>query len=167
VQYPHDGGVSAIRFYFGNRRHALARTAADAITVGFCDAGDLVCQCGAPPDSWSAHVTERWATLICSCNGSSLPLYIGPPPRMSVADASSVGCPTCAESRHAVAIAIGYAAPVPALGSLDAERAQEIVVALRCAGCRAEHIGWRLLLPEPYPVNSDDDWLAAIQGRFR
>jgi hypothetical protein len=46
VQYPHDGGVSSIRFYLGDVNE-LADVAAESIDVGPCDAGELVCQCGA------------------------------------------------------------------------------------------------------------------------
>jgi hypothetical protein len=163
VQYPHDGGVSAIRFYLADANH-LASVAAAAIDVGAYEAGELVCQCGLR-DAWSLARTDRCSLLVCSCNGSSLPLYIGPPP--NVAGLTSIACASCGEGRGAAAIAIGYRGAVPPLGSLDAERAQQIAVAMRCSRCKTEWLAWQLRLAEPYPVRGDEDWLRAIQGRFR
>ena len=164
MRYPTDGGVSAIRFYLG-ARSPLARAAAAVIAVPHCDAGDLVCICSVV-GMWGFSTGKRSATLGCACNGSSLPLYIGPPPGPDT-DERAVRCPACAEPFHSAAVAVGYPRPVPPRGTLEAEQAQEIAVALRCTKCRHEHIGWHLALPAPYPARADEEWLRAIQGRFR
>jgi len=167
VQYPQDGGVSAVRFQLRDRGHPLARAAADAITVRYHDTGYIICQCRFD-GFWSLGFTERWAVLTCCCNGSSLPLYIGPPPAIDADGdrATSTPCP-CGSRFHGAAIAIGYPRPTPPLGGIEAERAQEIAVALHCTQCHTEYIGWHLRLPEPRPVSADDPWLRNIQGRFR
>lgn len=186
MQYPQDCGVSAIRFHLREPDHPLARTAAAALSVPHSDAGYLVCQCGGP-DWWRLHTSSQHAVLFCGCNGSSLPLYIGPPPRRPAGSyditAESVArCANHPQSFAAAAIAVGYADPVPALGTLDAERAQELVVALACRldtpamddsdfGQRAlspvadlthSFIAWALRLPAPYPITGGETWLAAI-----
>jgi hypothetical protein len=164
VQYPRDCGVSAIRFELGDPTHPLARAAADAITVLHHDTGQLICHCRFD-GFWSLCVTKRWAVLVCTCNGSSLPLYIGPPPDVNDPRARAVRC-ACGESRHSAGVAIGYPTPAPPLGSIEAERAQEIAVALRCTPCGNVYLGWHLRLPKPYPVKPGDPWLRAIQGRL-
>jgi hypothetical protein len=159
MQYPQDCGVSAIRFALREPDHPLARTAAAALSVPHHDAGILICQCGAP-DWWRLSARKTHAVLSCGCNGSSLPLYIGPPPseRADVA----MKCPRHPDSFAAAAVAVGYASPVPELGTLDAERAREIVVALACRTTDDSYIAWALRLAAPYPITGDEPWLDAI-----
>jgi len=170
VKYPQDGGVSAIRFYLSDPDDPLAHAAASALTVAHHDAGRLICQCRFD-GFWSPIATTTWALLCCRCNGSSLPLYIGPPPGVELSralgldGASGIRC-SCGNSHYSAAVAIGYPILTPPLGSLDAERAQEIALALHCTSCGNEYIGWTLRLPAPYPVNAGDPWLRSIQGRF-
>jgi hypothetical protein len=119
--------------------------------------------------------------LVCGCNGSSLPLYIGPPPPEATPHVAA-SCTQHPDHYAAAAIAIGYADRVPQLGTIDAERAQEIIVALACRvenadaeppfGSRASipvanyshaFIGWELRLPAPYAIVGDEPYLDAIQ----
>jgi hypothetical protein len=63
----------------------------------------------------------------------------------------------------AIAVAVGYDATFPPLGSLDVERAREVAVRGQCQTCgRVERL-WSLKLPRPFPISGDEPWLAGIQ----
>ncbi len=172
MNYPQDGGVSALRFYLGSARHPLARFAAAQLRAPFHHSGRLVCQCE-EEGAWGLYHNGPWALLSCSCNGSELPVYIGaPPPTAPTARALSVPapagpylkCPGCGEGGHfQAAVAVGYPARVPPIGTVAAEEAQEIVIALRCTRCAAEaRVGWALRLEQPPTLRGDEVWLGQI-----
>lgn len=64
-----------------------------------------------------------------------------------------------------IAIGIGYAGPVPALGTVDVERAQELVVVRQCDTCQVVFTAWELRLPEPYPIAGNEPWVRRAIGR--
>ena len=86
---------------------------------------------------------------------------------MDLAETTIIRCEACSGLDHAIAIAVGYPGAAPDLGGIDAERAQEIVVAMQCSTCAHSQLGWQLRLREPYALRGDEEWLRAIQGRFR
>jgi hypothetical protein len=166
MDYPKDGGVSAIRFYLRSPSAAIAKVAVAALGVAHHDAGELCCQC-TMTGFWQLTFTQSSAVLSCGCNGSTLPLYIGPPSARRWTDPKTAACRSCDGKLHYAAVAVGYPGPVPPLGGIEAERAQELAVALRCRACHHVFVAWQLALPAPYPAHPDEEWLQAIQGRFR
>jgi hypothetical protein len=125
-------------------------------------------------DHWFVRIPKsgEWSYLICGCNGSKLPVYVGPPPDVARTEEwLTVLCPQCGTSSYdtsgssfAVVIGIGYEVVVPNLGEIEVEMAKEVVVACECNNCSAIHISWDVHLPSPFEIIGTEPWLAAIQG---
>ena len=173
MQFPQDGGLSCVRYYLATRNDGLEEFALATMESAGRHVGRLICQCGAE-DYWALHrFADRPLVLLeCACNGSALPVYIGEPPfegwtvdpypnyTGSVVD----NCDCGADGRYRLAIGIGYPGDVPKLGTLDVERAQEVLIAAQCGGCDNTKIAWHLRMPEPPMIVGDEPWIRIIQG---
>lgn len=168
MDYVKDGGLSLVRYLMERRNDALEDRVLAAMTSTGKAVGHLTtCQCGAK-DHWTITASTNPAAVLvsCGCNGSSFPVQIGRPVGMGVfyrRSLSDLGCPDH-KCRHAVVFGIGYPDRVPELGTLDVERAQELLIAMRCIDCSNEGIWWSQRLPAPPPIEPWEGWLRDIQG---
>jgi hypothetical protein len=174
MQFPQDGGLSCVRYYLDKRDPELEAEAFSLMVSRARHVGSMICQCKA--DRWwhvCPHPNQQFAVLACGCNGSSIPVYIGEPPfgplsghwafeELPAAEIQPCACGGMFGDR--LAIGIGYPESVPPLGSLDVERAQEVVIVGRCTKCGGTFLRWNLQLPEPPTINGDEPWIKVIQG---
>ena len=173
MQFIQDGGLSCVRYYLAVHSAALEAHARGVIQSVGRLVGRLVCQCGAE-NRWSVWIYSdaSLAVAACGCNGSSLPVYIGEPPKPelkagrepSLASSNVVRCDCGAERDFRLAIAIGYPGDVPALGTVSAECAQEVAIAGHCGRCQKVTTLWRLTRTQPPIVRGDETWIKRIQG---
>jgi hypothetical protein len=168
MEFPQDGGLSCVRSFLLPARDDSLETLACAALTGARSrvAGRLLCQCGGV-DLWGVRSSPEVLRACCGCNGSTLPVYLGAPPSPR-GDLADWRCPACTQQPMAVTIAVGYPQEsLPALGTLDAERAVGVAVALRCVSCGHEALGWSRILHEPPAIRGDEPWLDRIQGLRR
>jgi hypothetical protein len=152
-----------VRHYLFEEGHEVETLAKAALQSPGKVVGQLTCICKAT-DSWALAVgaDQGWGLAICGCNGSTLPLYIGAP---RSGPASARPCRSnCRTSLGRMGIGIGYPGAVPAVGTVDAERAVEIVVISHCKTCGKSWTAWTLRLPEPPLIQGNESWLRRIQG---
>jgi len=174
MQFPQDAGLSCVRYYLDTRDSELEATARSQMISRGCCVGTMVCQCKAE-SSWQIvhHLDLSAVELFCGCNGSSIPVYIGKPPSLRLPQSETAdvlppgvtrSCPCGKGYCHRLAIGIGYPDKVPALGTLDVERALEIVIARSCKHCSSVVIEWHHQLLEPPAIQGDEPWIRIIQG---
>jgi hypothetical protein len=174
MQFPQDAGLSCIRYYLTNRDELLEEAARSELQSPARCVGTMVCQCGAD-SAWGVlrPVDPRFVVLECGCNGSSIPVYIGQPPFGPLSDrfatdelppCTADACACGERFKNRLAIGIGYAKTVPPLGTLDVERAQEVVVLSRCLACGRVGVRWRRQLARPPLIVGDEPWIRIIQG---
>ncbi len=166
MQFPQDGGVSCLRYHLSARNDGLEAFARELVSSDGICAGHLVCQCGAD-DCWfySVAADGTFAVAYCGCNGSSLPIYIGPPPNQArLKGGQSSRCRAGHDIYGPLVVAIGYAGSVPRLGTLDVERAAEVAVVLECRACAGTRVAWSWRPSPPIVIRGDEPWLDSIQG---
>ncbi len=164
MDFPQDGGLSSVRYFLEDDGSVLVQEARRQVASPTTVAGRLRCQCGAAELCWAIRSHESWTRLDCTCNGSSLPVYVGPPPGGRATPGAEVRCPRCSKSAFSVAVSVGYGdAPLPQLGTMEAECAKEVVVFCLC-GCGERFTGWSLRLPSPFKARGDEPWLKRVQG---
>jgi hypothetical protein len=173
MQFPQDGGLSCVRYYLAERNDALEDFARSRLTAAGRHVGGLICQCGADK-SWQVlgYAGKPFVVLNCGCNGSSLPIYLGEPP-FDIAsfysgppseNAYTRVCGCGSDHANRIAIGIGYPGDVPQLGTLDVERAQEVVVAAECQSCKTIGSRWNRWLSRLPKIEGDEPWIRVIQG---
>jgi hypothetical protein len=158
-----DGGLNCVRHYLFEEAHEIEELATGALQSPGKVVGQLTCVCKAK-DSWGLGVSsdQSWAMAWCGCNGSSLPLYIGAPKK---GVPSRGACPSgCELPFGRIGVGIGYPKAVPPNGTVDAERATEIVVISNCKSCGKTWNAWTLKLSNPPAITGDEPWLRRIQG---
>jgi len=174
MQFPQDGGLSCVRYYLASRDDALNQFAHAQMQSAGVHVGRLICQCSAD-NYWDAYefLDGPLVILSCGCNGSSLPVYIGKPPfengrtvepEPSYAEPRAKQCRCGKEWCNSISIGIGYPGPVPPLGTVDVERAQEVLIAAECKECGNTEVKWHLRLPAPPMIVGDEPWIRSIQG---
>lgn len=164
MDFPKDAGLSCVRYFLEPFDPELEQYAGALLTTPSKVVGSLLCQCGSRTPLWGVypHQNGMSAMASCHCNGSSLPIYIGAPPVLTFL--ALTPCPNGHAQGNPVAVAIGYPGEVPMLGTLDAERAQEFVIASRCVECRALFVSFQRALAAPPVITGEELWLARIQG---
>jgi hypothetical protein len=164
MQFPQDAGLSCVRYYLVPRDPELEALAKNALAAPGKHVGSLICQCG-EVNQWKVSLSEDGARamLFCSCNGSSLPIYIGSPTQKHMEAKVVVSSHRCLLPLKVV-IAIGYPKEVPPLGSIAVEVAQELVMAAFCSLCKQSFIRWHLTLAAPPVFQGNEPWLTKIQG---
>lgn len=163
--FPDDGGLSCVRYYLAHRGDALEHRVEDLLRTNGRLVGRLVCQCGAE-NQWGVWPHRLWACASCACNGSSLPIYIGAPPRPEGPDTLRPVTPSCGHMDGGrVVVGIGYQGQVPPLDrTVEVERAQEVLVGCECVWCGQFWVAWELHLDCPPEIRGDEPWLQRIQG---
>lgn len=167
MDFPRDAGISCVRHYLEPEVDKAVAAATEEIDPAYGrDAGRLRCICGGN-DAWFARTfTSKCVILTCGCNGSSLAVYLGQPPNISMREALAVSC----SSQHrsfTVGVAVGYQGQVPPVGSIDSERAIQVAVHGRCRDCDETVRLWSLRLLAPCPIVGDEPWLKSIHGLRR
>jgi hypothetical protein len=170
MDFPKDGGLSCVRHFLEARDPILEEYALAPPFPRFSSpgrlSGSLVCQCNAW-NSWRTRLPldASFAVVICGCNGSSLPIYIGAPPTLQAGQRLGTNyCPNQHETDGAMAVGIGYPGAVPELGTLEVERAQELTLAVRCRRCDTIFLAFHLRLPAPPTITGREPWVKGIQG---
>jgi hypothetical protein len=165
MDFPKDDGLSCVRYYLVPRDQSLESLARDALTSPGKHVGSLVCQCG-EVNQWRASFRDQdtRAHLVCTCNGSSLPIYIFHSGESHQKAKAQLSPHHCERQGLQIAVAIGYPGEVPLLGSMDVESAQEIVLAARCCDCQEILILWHLQLSSAPVFTGNEPFLRRIQG---
>jgi len=164
MDFAKDGGLNCVRHFLFEEGHKIEEVARQALQSPGKVVGQLNCVCKAT-DLWFLRISsdQARATAWCGCNGSGLPLYIGAPKKAG--EEVSTACPSgCKSPMGRLAIGIGYAGVVPPNGTIDAERAVEIVVISHCKGCETIWPVWTLRLTSPPEIKGNESWLRRIQG---
>ncbi len=173
MQFPLDAGLSCIRYFLAGRDAHLESAAMAQMTSRGRFVGSMVCQCRRETGWQVIHFENQpFIVLACGCNGSSVPVYIGEPPFTPPDEYSASGvrggelkpCQCGATYQDRLAIGIGYPEFIPPQGSLDVERAQEVIVLARCGNCGGTFTRWLLRLAQPPTITGDEPWLRKIQG---
>jgi hypothetical protein len=171
MNFPQDGGLSCVTYHL----RTPTRDTLESLTLGALKArskivGRLNCHHCGEVDSWTARFSPSGECFqaCCGCNGSVLPVYIGPPPSGRHDDWVKCRCSKCHVASFTLVLGIGYLFPsVPKLGTLDVERAVAVGAGLRCRSCQFEFVGWELNRPQPPDIVGDEPWLRRIQGLHR
>jgi hypothetical protein len=155
MDFPKDGGLSCVRYYLSERSDDAEAVVRRELRAPGRVVGRFVCQCGAEDHWWVADGGDS-AWLTCDCNGSTIPIYLGAPPaRRERPGAGRAGI---------VIVGIGYPGAIPPLGTIDVERALEVVVAVARPGCDVVEVVWEVHLDEPPRIRGDEPWIRRIQG---
>jgi hypothetical protein len=169
--FPVEGGLTAVRRNLAVRGDEMERFALERLAAEGRTAGRLVCICRTE-NRWTVGVSPdaTHATARCENSGSTLQIYVGTPPfrrrrrrraSPSVEEARQApDCPLCGESPAGeLVVGVGYPGPVPELGTLEVERAVELVLASRCPACDVSWIRWRFRLNRPPFFTGRESWL--------
>ncbi len=166
-----DGGLPALRFYVSSRQDDLTEIAVGSLRARSVVAGHLVCVCNAT-DLWVMCAPRDTGVpyVYCACNGSGLPIYLGRPGGDDMAMGTRLArqkacCPE--ETTYAIVVAIGYpCAAIPEVGTIEAERATELLVLGKCNRCAVVSGLWGIRLQAPPSIEGDEPWIRRIQGMW-